>query len=432
MSQASAPVAPLTPQIDDILHCVHCGFCLPACPTYEVLGDENDSPRGRIYMMRAVAEGRMEIGDNSFALHIDQCLGCRACEPVCPSGVRYGQLLEHAREARAEAGGVLDRLARLALNLIFANRWLQNLFWASLRVLRFTRLPLLAARTGGSKRVPGRFRFAMAMLAATSPRFARGLRKAKPRSSEVSAQLDVESIALLEGCVMAGLFKHVNRATGRLVVAHGAWIDRIPPGFCCGALHAHTGELEKARDMARQVIALFEKSPADLLLTNSAGCGAALKNYADWLRDDPEFAERAERFTSSVRMVSEWLAERRGPRYAPLKARVGYDAPCHSLHAQRIGDEPVELLRRIPTLEVTQLPRADRCCGAAGIYGLTRRELSGELLKRKLAEVKEAGVDYVATGNPGCLMQIGAGALVHGARITTFHPIEALERLLEQ
>lgn len=433
MTEKTVAQTPLSPQIDDILTCVHCGFCLPACPTYEILGNENDSPRGRIYMMRAVAEDRLATTDKFFALHIDQCLGCRACEPVCPSGVRYGSLLEHTREARAEAGGALDRMTRMGLKVMFANRWLQNFFWGILRLFRATRIPLLVSRLGPRGATAGRIRFAMAMLAATSPR----LRKAVPaarrrRSSPPEPSLDVERISLLDGCVMAGLFRHVNRSTKRLVLAHGAWIDRIPAGFCCGALHAHSGELKKARDMARQVIAMFEKSPADLLLTNSAGCGAALKEYGDWLRDDPEFAERAEAFSGQVRMVSEWLAKRRGPSYQALQARVGYDAPCHLVHAQRIDDQPVELLERIPELDVVRLAHADRCCGAAGVYGLTRRDLSGELLDRKMAEVKEADVDYVATGNPGCLMQVGAGSILNGSRTPVFHPLELLDGLLTQ
>jgi glycolate oxidase iron-sulfur subunit len=240
-----------------------------------------------------------------------------------------------------------------------------------------------------------------------------------------------ELVALLEGCVMAGLFAHVNRATERVVRAHGARTVRLPAGFCCGALYAHAGELDRARELARRIIALFEKSGAGVLLTNSAGCGAAIKDYAEWLRDDPAFRERAARLAGSVRAVSEWLAERPGPRYRPLQARVGYDAPCHLLHAQGIDGAPVELLARVPELEVVRLPRADRCCGGAGTYGLTRRRLSDELLSLKLSEVAEADVEWVATGNPGCLMQIGAGAITRRLPLSAVHPIELLDSLME-
>jgi glycolate oxidase iron-sulfur subunit len=226
---------------------------------------------------------------------------------------------------------------------------------------------------------------------------------------------------------MAGLFGHINRATERLVRASGGRTVLLPPGFCCGALHAHAGELSQARAMARKIISLFEMSRAELLLTNSAGCGAALKDYPEWLRDDPTYAERAERLAKSVRAVSEWLAERDMPEYGPLPARVGYDAPCHLLHAQRIAEPPLQLLSRIPELQVVSLPRSDRCCGAAGVYGLLRRKLSHGLLRRKLGEVDEAGVEIVATGNPGCLMQIGAGALVGRRPLRVVHPLELLD-----
>lgn len=438
MTEPHTRSPPLTARIDDILACVHCGFCLPACPTYELLGNENDSPRGRIYLMRAVAEGRLAPTDGAFALHIDQCLGCRACEPVCPSGVRYGKLLEHAREARASAGGLMDRAARAALRGLYANRWLQNLFWAALRFLRLTRLPLLIARSGRASSVPGRFRFAMAMLAATAPKQlesaklavgGRSSRSAKEASDQATPSRR-ERVAHLEGCVMEGLFRHVNRATARVVEASGAQWVPLPGGFCCGALHAHSGELERAREMARQLVELFEKSGAEVLLTNSAGCGAAMKDYPEWLRDDARYFERARRLAESTRDVSEWLHDREGPAYAALPIRVAYDAPCHLQHAQRIADSPVEVLSRIPELEVVLLPRHDRCCGAAGIYGLTRRQLSGRLLHRKLSEVDQAGPRVVVTGNPGCLMQIGAGMLVHRRKVQVIHPVELLDARL--
>lgn len=432
MTKTSGASGPLSPQIDDILTCVHCGFCLPACPTYELLGNENDSPRGRIYLMRAVAEGRLEAADPAFGFHIDQCLGCRACEPVCPSGVRYGVLFEHAREVRAGAGGLQSRFPLLVLRALFSNRWLLNLLWAALRALRATRLPRLIARLGRSGVTPGSFRFGMAMLAATAPSKVRDVLGALdppaplPAPARVGSNSPTESVALLEGCVMAGLFRHVNRATERLVRAHGAKTVSLPSGFCCGALHAHSGDLEGARGMARRMIALFERSGAEVLLTNSAGCGAALEDYPEWLREDPAFAERAERLAASVRDVSEWLLETSANGYRPLSARVAYDAPCHLLHAQGIKQQPVQLLSRVPGLDVVVLPRSDRCCGAAGIYGLLRRKLSDGLVRRKLSEVDEVGVKVVATGNPGCLMQIGAGALVHRRDIAAVHPVELL------
>jgi glycolate oxidase iron-sulfur subunit len=424
--------APLADQMDGLLACVHCGFCLPACPTYELLGDENDSPRGRLYLMRAVAEGRLVPDNASFDRHISQCLGCRACEPVCPSGVRYGQLLEHAREAQGEVDGALGRAARAGLNLVFGSRHLQKTIWAVLRLFRWTRLPLLLSRLGRPGRQPGRFRFAMAMLAATAPQRIPGVRRrGRAPSAKHGAPIDGEFVMLLEGCVMSGLFGHVNRATERVVNAHGSPASKLRAGLCCGALQAHAGELEKARVMARRVIDAFDKGQPDVLVTNSAGCGAALKEYGEWFRDDPEYAEKAERLSAAVRDIGEWIVERVSPKLRPIEMKVGYDAPCHLLHAQRISDAPVEVLDRVPELEIVTLPRSERCCGAAGIYGLAQRRLSEDLLQRKLFEVGEAGVECVATGNPGCLMQIGGGAIVHRLPVVAVHPVEVVDAAVQ-
>jgi glycolate oxidase iron-sulfur subunit len=383
--------------------------------------------------MRAVAENRLEASDDFFALHLDRCLGCRACEPVCPSGVRYGHLLEHARQARGAAGGAADRLVRIGLKLFFGNRLLQNVGWMILRLLRASGLPALIARAGRAGAAPGRFRFAMAMVAATSPYRSRrllGARRGSPRGAG-GAPPDGEPVALLEGCVMAGLFGHVNRATERLVQAHGVRTARLAAGLCCGALHAHAGELDEARRLARRMIDAFEANGAATLATNSAGCGAALKDYREWLKDDANYADAAERISSAALDISEWLVGRPGPAYRALEERIGYDAPCHLIHAQRVNGAPIDALSRVPDLVVVNLPRSERCCGGAGIYGLMQRELSEGLLERKLYEAGDAGVRYVATGNPGCLMQIGAGALVHRFPIEVLHPVEVLDALLE-
>jgi glycolate oxidase iron-sulfur subunit len=366
--------------------------------------------------MRAVAEGRLEVENKSFARHLDRCLGCRACEPVCPSGVRYGALLEHARAERVTAAGPLGRALHIPLDLFFANRWLGRIGWTALRLLRASGIPRFIARAGRAGRRPGRLRFAMAMLAATAPRargvrgVLRGVRRPRRRRAGTWRSADAaggppdgDLVALLEGCVMWGLFRHVNHAMERLVHSQGVRTVRLPPGLCCGA-----GRLDSARELARRMIATIENSGARLLITNSAGCSAAIKDYGDLLRDDPIYSERAERVGGLVRNASEWLAERPQLDYRSLSARLGYDAPCHLLHAQRIDDAPVDLLAQVPDLDVVRLPRSERCCGAAGLYGLLRRRLSEDLLLRKLGEVVETDVDVVATGNPGCLMQRAA------------------------
>ncbi|MGD2218302.1 MAG: heterodisulfide reductase-related iron-sulfur binding cluster, partial [Gemmatimonadales bacterium] len=281
-------------------------------------------------------------------------------------------------------------------------------------------------------------------LAATAPRARggrgalRGVRRAKRqrdgtwRSTDAAGgPPDGDLVALLEGCVMWGLFRQVNHATERLVHSQGVRTVSLSSALCCGALHAHAGRLDMARELARRMIAAIENSGARLLITNSAGCSAAMRDYGEWLRDDPIYRERADRVSGLVRDASEWLAGRPPLGYRSLSARLGYDAPCHLLHAQRIDEPPVDLLAQVPELEVVRLPRSERCCGAAGLYGLLRRRLSEDLLLRKLGEVVETDVDVVATGNPGCLMQIGAGALVHRLPVQTIHPIELLAGLLE-
>lgn len=229
---------------------------------------------------------------------------------------------------------------------------------------------------------------------------------------------------------MSGLFGHVNRATERVLQAHGVMPDPLPAGLCCGALHAHAGAMETARELARRLIDERDWHAGQYLLTNSAGCGAAMKEYGEWLADDPRYDRRAAEFARYVRDVNEWLADRPAADFGPVHARVGYDAPCHLLHAQRVDVAPLRLLQRIPGLDVVSLPRAERCCGAAGVYGITQRELSENLLQRKLLEIEEADVSIVVTPNPGCLMQIGAGALIHRYGVEVIHPIELLDRSL--
>lgn len=425
-SRPVAPAArPLVDAYDALLACVHCGFCLPACPTYEVLADENDSPRGRLYLMRAVAEGRLAPDDPAFALHMDRCLGCRACEPVCPSGVRYGFLLERARAARKARRSTADRVARRVLNAVFAWPAVQNGLWAVARAVRALRVAHMIARLGAGR--PGRLRYTAATLAASRrPRLSRERHAARPRPQGRPG----ERVALLVGCVMEGLLAPVNRATRRVLEAAGAEVMEIRPGLCCGALHAHAGELHTARLLARRVIQAFEATGAGTLVTNSAGCGAAMKEYAELLGDDPEYAARAARASHAVRDVSEWLDERPPLPYGEMRLRVAYDAPCHLLHAQGIRDAPLRLVRSVPGLEVVELPRADRCCGAAGIYSLLQPWLGRELLDRKIEEIVGRGAPVVATGNPGCMLHLAAGLRLAGLDVTVLHPVELLDAAL--
>ena len=410
------PGTPLAAASAGINACVHCGFCLQACPTYIALGDENDSPRGRIYLMRALVEGELTLEDPSVHTHIDRCLGCRACETACPSGVPYGALLEATRATLGEAKRPPLR-ARLILGL-FARRSLMRCAVGAARLLRATGLPKLLSR------LPGDLGFAFAMLAASESPLARG-----PASDADRLRGDGSrgTFALLRGCVMEGLFTRANRATERTLIANDYTLVSAPDQHCCGALHAHAGDLETARALARRNIAAFEKSGAEYVVTNAAGCGALLKEYAHLLADDAAWAARAADFSVRVRDVSELLAAA-GPRAgAPLGYRVTYDAPCHLQHAQRVAIAPLAVLDAIPGLERVALVDSDQCCGSAGIYNLLEPALSAAVLAPKLAHIELTGAALVATGNPGCLMQIGAGLLRTGQSARTIHPVELLD-----
>ena len=406
------PDTPLAAAIPGIETCVHCGFCLQACPTYVNLEDENDSPRGRIVLMRAAVEGEIPLDDPSLQTHIDRCLGCRACETACPSGVPYGQLLEATRATLREVRPT-PLLGRLVLG-VFAKKALLRVMLIASRIIRATRLPSLAASMGG------RLGFASAMLAST--------RLPLPeREYDFGMEGTRGAVALLEGCVMSGLFARTNRATRRTLRANDYRVRGAPNQACCGALHAHAGDLETARTLARQNVEAFEKSGTEFIGVNAAGCGAMMKEYGHLLGDDPHWADRAAAMAARVRDVSELLAAA-GPRPgAPLPLRVTYDAPCHLLHAQRVVAPPLAVLRAIPELTLLPLTDSEQCCGAAGIYNLLEPATSNAVLAPKLRHIASTGADWVATGNPGCLMQIGAGLRLAHARARAVHPIDLLD-----
>jgi glycolate oxidase iron-sulfur subunit len=406
------PGTPLAAASAGILACVHCGFCLQACPTYLALGDENDSPRGRIYLMRALTEGQIALDDPSLHTHIDRCLGCRACETACPSGVPYGALLEATRATIGEVKRPPLR-ARFILAL-FAHRGLMRIAVTGARLLRATGLPRVLSR------LPGHVGFAFAMLASSESPLPRPAHEAHGDGSR-------GTFALLRGCVMEGLFAAANRATVRTLVDNDYKAVPAPGQHCCGALHAHAGDLDTARSLARRNIAAFERSGAEYVVTNAAGCGALLKEYDHLLGGDSAWAARAADFSTRVRDVSELLAAA-GPRTgAPLPYRVTYDAPCHLQHAQRVSAAPLVVLDSIPGLERVALIDSDQCCGSAGIYNLLEPALSAAVLAPKIAHIELTGASFVATGNPGCLMQIGAGMRRAGLSARTVHPVELLD-----
>ncbi len=392
--------------------CVHCGFCLQACPTYLALGDENDSPRGRILLVRALAEGALPLDDPDVRTHLDRCLGCRGCETACPSGVPYGHILEAARATLNETEPP-PRLARAVLAMFARPRFLA-LALAGARVLRLTGIARLLAR------LPGRLGFACAILAASAPPLA-------TRAYVPSARGVRGTVAVLAGCVMRGLFAHVNRATERVLSTNGYRIVSSPGQRCCGALHAHAGDLAGARALARRNIAAFEQTGAEHIAVNASGCGLMIKEYGHLLADDPAWAERAAAVAARARDVSELLADAGPAPGAPMPRRVAYDAPCHLLHGQHLARQPLAVLAAVPSLDVVPLPNADQCCGSAGIYSLVQPLLAQQVLAPKLTEIARAAAPLVATGNPGCMMHIGAGMLRARIPARTVHPVELLD-----
>jgi glycolate oxidase iron-sulfur subunit len=417
----SAPPArpPDRPTADPLQPCVHCGFCLPACPTYLATGDESDSPRGRIVLMRALERGEIGPEDDALAHHLDACLGCRGCEPVCPSGVAYGRGLEAARERLYEARG-LPPLARAVLG-VFRHRSLWRPLFTAARAFRATGIP--RALAGG-----GRVGFGMGMLAASRchPERSEGFSRLASTNGEKiprSARDDRPTVALFRGCVMDTLFRHVHAATRRTLEHNGYRVVEVDGQTCCGALHEHAGDRDAAVALARRNVAALADT-ADYVVTNSAGCGALLKDYGHLL-DDEVAAGLAEK----VRDVSELLAAAGPKPGAPLELDVAYDAPCHLQHAQRVHEAPLAVLRAVPGLRLQLLPDHDRCCGSAGIYSVLKPTMARAVLAAKIEAIAAADPRpaILVTGNPGCLMQIGAGLLAAGLDTRVAHPVELLD-----
>lgn len=415
---ASSERKPLDPRF---LDCIHCGLCLPSCPTFTLLGTEGDSPRGRIYLMRALEEGRAEPTEGLLQ-HLDTCLGCRACETACPSGVKYGELLELAR-ARTEsrrARSFKDRVNKSLLlgTLTNPDRLAVAMGSASLLGGREPQMPgylvkLMTGSDSGPMRLPSR------------PRL---IRKSYPPVMKPQGETKLRA-GFLTGCVMSVLFSDTNDATIRALLRNGVEVHIPEDQGCCGALHAHNGEARTAREMARHNLEVFTRANVDLIVVNSAGCGSAMKEYGHLLHDDPEYARPAAAFSSKVRDISEVLADL--PELAPFEAiqvRATYHDACHLAHGQGVRSQPRRLLARIPGLQLLPLTESDWCCGSAGIYNFTQAELAEKLLDRKVDQIEETGADWAVMGNPGCYMWILNGLKRRNSPIEILHTIEALDR----
>ena len=426
--------------------CVHCGFCLQSCPTFLVTSDESDSPRGRILLMRRLERGDAVPGDATLQLHIDRCLGCRACETVCPSGVSYGPALEETRHRFTRVRPV--PLSARMVSAVMAQPVLRGPMLALARAARplaryfagDSRLGFMAgmlaatrvdgweghngARGRGSHRAPRE----PADTAAARTVGVRGVqRSAAVESAGTTVPAGTPGLALFTGCIMDGLFAHVHHATERTLAANGYRLVRVAEQGCCGALHAHVGLHEEAVALARANVRAFAEQPDAAIVVNAAGCGAMLRDYGRLLADDP-LAEAAAAFARRVVDVTEPLAAA-GPRQgAPLDLTVAYDPPCHLLHVQRVVEAPLTVLDAIPGLKRVVHAEAAVCCGSAGSYSLTEPAMSRAVLARKIEALADAEPDVVASGNPGCVMQIGAGLSAAGRRTPVVHPVELLDQ----
>jgi glycolate oxidase iron-sulfur subunit len=411
------------PPARDLLDdCVHCGFCLSTCPTYQVTGEEMESPRGRIYLMDLAARG--EIGlDEAFGAHMDSCLGCLACVTTCPSGVHYDKLIESVRP-QVERHVPRTRPDRLFRTLIFAVMpYPRRLRLAALGGLLYRRLGLqtLMHRLGVIKALPPRLRAAEALL---PPVTLRGLFTNTAAFTPAVGERRMR-VGLLAGCAQRVFFGDVNAATVRVLAAEGCDVTVPRDSQCCGALSVHAGYEDDGLARARETIALFERYELDAVVANVAGCGSTLKEYSHLLRNDPEWAERAAALSAKARDVSELLADlpARAPRH-PVRARVAYHDACHLAHAQGIRRQPREVLATVPGLQVHDIAEAELCCGSAGIYNLVQPETAEQLGRRKAANLEAAKPDVVATANAGCLLQIRR--YLDGG-VPVVHPVQLLD-----
>ena len=413
--------------VDGVNQCVHCGLCLAYCPTFSELGTEMDSPRGRIFTIKSLAEGRMSLTD-SVAQHLSLCLDCRACETVCPAGVPYGRLIEAAKVEieRQQPGALPRRLFRwLNFGLLLGHPRLLSLAAAGARLYQTSGLQQLVRRSGLVKLLPGTLPAWEALLPSVP---SKAERTPPPRTTLADGPRRAR-VAMLTGCIQAVVFGAHNRATARVLARNGCDV-LVPEGQrCCGALNAHGGDHARALAMARQTIDAFEAVAADFVIVNVSGCGAHMKAYGHLLADDPAYAERAKRFAATVRDLAEFLAQEplRGP-LQPVTMTCTYHDPCHVVHGQKIKSEPRRLLAQIPGLRLVELPESDWCCGSAGIYNLTQPEMATRLLHRKVGHVIETSAEAVVTANPGCILQIQAGLGAHQSPVRVLHLVEILDR----
>ncbi|MFM8791303.1 MAG: (Fe-S)-binding protein [Solirubrobacterales bacterium] len=406
--------------------CMHCGMCLPACPTYDATKVEQHSPRGRISLMRAIADGQL-TPTRAFGEEMSYCLGCLACETACPAGVDYTHLFETAR-AEVERAGALANPFRtivrfLSLKFLFTHprilRWVGRLLW----LYQVSGAQALLRGLGLVRLLPGRLRELEPMTPEIQKKFSPQLIQPleKPKGPVRFR------VALLTGCVQDLAFSDINRDTADVLLANGCEVVTPPVQPCCGSLHAHNGDSETAEVLARKLIDLLDPFSVDAVITNAAGCGSHLKNYGRLLRADPLYAKKAEEWDRKVKDIHEWLVEVgfRAPR-SEIREKVTYHEACHLCHGQKITKQPRQILRVIPGLELVELTESTWCCGSAGIYNITQPETAAALRERKVGHIQSTGAGTVATSNPGCHLQIATGLRFKKSNIRVAQPVTLL------
>lgn len=459
------PLQRHTHTYDLMRQCIHCGFCLPTCPTYAVLGVEMDSPRGRIYQMQAVADGKLDISDN-FIEHMYCCVGCRACETACPSGVQFGKLIEAAREqiqittnsvaaeegpdahtqreysetvtptaTRAKNSVAATLLRHFFFDMMLPSRTMLSIVFGGLKVYQRSGLQTVMRSTGlldAVNHLPtpfqGKLKLPEELMENAKGSILPGqLPEVTPAIGEQRYRVGV-----ISGCIMDQVFHDINEATIRVLAANGCEVITPPQQGCCGALHVHGGEAKKGRTLARHNIDTFARYNCDAIIINSAGCGSTLKEYDHLLRDDPAYNQKAQEFSAKVKDISEFLITiQPAPRMGEIHSTVAYHDACHLLHGQKIKQQPRQLLKTIPGLKLVDLPESDWCCGSAGIYNLTNQDMGRELLERKMNNIETTGAQIIATGNPGCMMQIAMGMRQRGLQMEVMHPVQLLDAAYE-
>jgi glycolate oxidase iron-sulfur subunit len=409
--------------------CMHCGMCLPTCPTYDATGRERNSPRGRIALMRAIADGDLEVS-TTFAEEMSYCLGCLACQTACPAGVNYGVLFETARSdiqaANVDAGMKRRFWRALTLKFLFMRPAALRAAGRLLRFYQVSGLEAVSRRIGLPRLLPADLRRVEPQAPAIAPKFSSAL----IARNETPAAPARARVALLTGCVQDLVFPDINRDTADVLLANGCEVDTPADQPCCGSLHAHNGEMKMARTLARRMIDLIPPDRYDAIISNAGGCGSHLRHYGPLLAGDPAYRARAQAWDRKLRDIQEWLVELgcRAPEAAPfdVPASVTYHESCHLVHGQKISRQPRAVLRLLPGVTLTELPESSWCCGSAGIYALTQPEQAEALLKRKVGHIETTGAEIVATANPGCHLQIARGLKNARASVRVMHPVSLL------